>query len=63
MKPIHGTMWVVFDLDNGNEHSRRYCWCFESRQQARDHIYWQRRQPHAARLSGPRRYKEDPPCA
>jgi hypothetical protein len=56
MKPITGTVWIVFDLDNGHPLSHRYCWCFETRKLARDHIKWQRKQKYAARLSPPMRY-------
>ena len=56
MKPIVGTVWIVFDLDNGNPLSHRYCWCFETRTLAREHIAWQRQQRHSARLSPPIKY-------
>ena len=51
--------WLVFDLSNGHPGSRQYVWWFRSRQEARDHIYRQRRMPNSAKLSGPQRWVKD----
>ena len=58
MEPIYGTVWIVFDKDNGNENSKRYCWCFETRKLAREHIKFQKRMKHSAKLSQPIKYYE-----
>jgi hypothetical protein len=53
--PKSDIVWLVFDLDNGHEPSKHYCWWFNTRQNARDHIKHQKKNRYAARLSGPRK--------
>jgi hypothetical protein len=45
-------IWLVFDLNNGDS-SKRYCWWFNTREEARRHIRWQRKQKYSAKLSSP----------
>ena len=51
--PKSKNIWVVFDIDNGHEPSKHYCWWFNTRQNARDHIKHQRKNYSAAGLVGP----------
>lgn len=51
-----GWEWIVFGLDNGHPQSKRYCWCFETRKLACEHIAWQQEQRNSARLSRPMKY-------
>ena len=56
MKPIYGRVWLLFDLENGNPRSVRYCWCFETRRLAREyrkHVHSMRKN---VRLSPPIKY-------
>jgi len=54
--PKSYSAWLVFDLDNGHEPSKHYCWWFNTRQNARDHIKHQKKYPNAATLSKPYKY-------
>ena len=45
-------LWLVFDLANGHPYSHRYCWWFDSRKAAREHIKWQK-SVYGAGLSSP----------
>lgn len=49
-------IWVIFDLSNGDELSRRYIWYFETREKAINHIKWQKEQKYSAKLSRPIKY-------
>lgn len=51
--PRSKTLWMLFDVDNGHEPSKHYCWWFNTRQGARDHKTWQRTQKYSATLVGP----------
>lgn len=53
MKPV---IWVLFDLDNRNEHSSGYLWWFETRKQAREHKKHQEMNLYNARLSQPQKW-------
>lgn len=53
MIPADKTVWLVFDLSNGNPDSRRYVWWFDTEDAAREHISWQSRMEYAAYLSEP----------
>jgi hypothetical protein len=57
MSPGPGNIWVLFDLDNGDELSKRYVWWFPSRARAvlfkREH----KKQRYATRLSRPFLYR------
>lgn len=46
-------MWILFDVDNGHEPVKHYCWWFNTRSQARKHKLWQQQQKFAATLVGP----------
>lgn len=46
-------IWLVFDLDNGDESKGHYVWWFHTRKQAREHIKFQKKQKFAAKLSQP----------
>ena len=52
--PKSKKIWILFDVDNGHEPSKHYCWWFNTRQNARDHKKWQRlTQKYPATLVGP----------
>lgn len=51
--PKYPYVWLVFDLDNGHEPSKHYCWWFNTRQNARDHIKFQNKMKYSTRLSKP----------
>lgn len=53
--PKAKTVWVLFDVDNGHEPVKHYCWWFNTRQQARNHKKWQLKQKYSAKLIGPRK--------
>lgn len=61
MKTEPFKLWLVFDLDNGDESKGHYAWWFETRQKARDHIKFQKKQKFAARLSQPICYEQSIP--
>lgn len=54
--PKSKVVWMVFDLDNGHEPSKHYCWWFNTRQNARDHIRHQKTHKYAATLSSPSKW-------
>jgi hypothetical protein len=54
--PKSNIIWVVFDLDNGHEPSKHYCWWFNTRKNARDHIKHQKTYKYAAELSQPMKW-------
>lgn len=45
--------WVLFDADNGDELSKRYCWLFYTRQEARTMRTRHMGSPNLTRLVGP----------
>ena len=45
--------WVLIDLSNGHEASRRYLWWFEKKSQAKAHRKHQLAMEHSADLSKP----------
>lgn len=51
-KPI----WLLFDLSNGDNQTKRYVWWFDTRDKALNHRKWQRKQKYSACLSMPIRY-------
>jgi hypothetical protein len=53
------TMWVLFDMDNGNPDSYRYIWYFASKRQAVAHRNRQNAVKKNARVVGPVRYTCD----
>ena len=53
MPPKRKPIWLLFDLSNGDRGSKRYCWWFETREDAREHRKYQMRLKFAAELSGP----------
>lgn len=50
--PKTKTVWLLFDVDNGHEPSKHYCWWFNTRKHARQHKQWQKRN-QGAKLVGP----------
>lgn len=48
-------IWLLFDLSNGDPQSRQYVWWFRTRQQARDHKWYQESLRFNAKLSAPKR--------
>lgn len=53
--PIY--LWLLFDLDNGDETKGIYYWRFSTRSKAREHIKEQASRLHPARLSRPYKYR------
>lgn len=51
--PAGKTFWMLFDTTNGDKLSKRYCWWFDSRKQAREHKAFQKSLPYGAPLIGP----------
>jgi len=51
--PNRKQVWIVVDLDNGDEIKGYYFWLFKTRKEARDHIKMQNKQPNCASLSQP----------
>lgn len=52
------TMWVLIDLDNGHERSKRYLWWFETRALAREFKrHHKETYPNGATLSAPIQYR------
>lgn len=51
--PNKKTVWLLFDLDNGHEGSKRYVWWFDTKRQAADFKREHRKKPFAASLSVP----------
>lgn len=51
--PKYTEFWVVFDCSNGNSRSHRYCWWFDTRRAAREHIKHTKTLKYAADLSQP----------
>lgn len=47
--------WVLIDVANGHNNTRRYLWQFETRDEARRHKAWQKQQRNGAELIGPYR--------
>lgn len=53
-------MWVLFDIDNGDDgDSKGYTWWFRTRQAAREHKKWQAKQQFCATLVGPFKYVKE----
>jgi hypothetical protein len=60
MIPGYKAIWLVFDLSNGDQEGHSgYVWWFYNRTEALEHIRWQKKQKHGAKLSKPLRYKKD----
>ena len=55
--PRKKMVWILFDVDNGHEPSKHYCWWFNTRQGAINHKKWQRKQKYSAGLVGPVKYE------
>lgn len=51
--PAGKTIWILFDTSNGDKKSKRYCWWFDTRKQAREHKAYQKTRPYGASLIGP----------
>lgn len=49
--PAGKTLWVLFDMSNGDKSARRYLWWFDTRKAARAHRASQTGTPGTARLS------------
>jgi len=60
MKPIRGKVWILFDLENGNPKSKRYCRCFETKKLADDFrkFHIETYKNNGAKLSKPICYEE-----
>jgi hypothetical protein len=54
--PKKDCIWVVFDLDNGHEPSKHYCWWFNTRKDARNHIKHHNTYKHHSTLSAPQKF-------
>ena len=50
------TVWICFDIDNGDYPAKNYGRWFETLEEARDYRIEQMSVPHAARLSRPVKY-------
>jgi hypothetical protein len=46
-------VWLLFDLNNGHEGSKRYVWWFDTKKQASDFKREHKTKPNAATLSAP----------
>lgn len=57
--PKTKSIWVLFDLDNGHEPSKHYCWWFNTRKNARDHKKFQKKQKFASKLTAPYKFTID----
>lgn len=53
------TIWVLFDISNGDTASCQYVWWFKTRKLARAHKRRQHANPNNARLVGPYKYKRE----
>jgi hypothetical protein len=53
--PKGKTFWILFDVDNGHEPIKHYCWWFNTFKQATDFMVWHNKQKFAAKLVGPRK--------
>ena len=51
--PRTGTVWLLFDLSNGHELTKRYVWWFDTKRQAREFKREQLKRKHRATLSAP----------
>lgn len=51
--PFGHKIWILFDIDNGHEPVKHYCWWFNTRKDARNHKKWQKKQKYSAELIGP----------
>ena len=51
--PKQNQVWILFDVDNGHEPSKHYCWWFNTREGARGYKKWHKTQKFAAHLVGP----------
>lgn len=59
MKKYPKECWLVFDISNGDELSKRYVWWFDTKQQADNYIEEQRERDFAAELNGPIKYSRE----
>lgn len=51
--PARKTFWILFDTANGDKLTKRYCWWFDTRKQAREHKARQKKMLYGAPLIGP----------
>ena len=51
--PKSKKVWLVFDLDNGHTPSKHYCWWFNTRKDARNHIKFHNKTKFHTQLSNP----------
>ena len=51
--PKKSTFWMLFDVDNGHEPTKHYCWWFNAYRHAQSFKKWHKTREFAATLVGP----------